>query len=309
MTYFTRLFHLDFLDEFIDWELLLDIFSKTQDGDYAALTRQQSLSRSNLLQSFSDTTVSRKPFTMSLASASTSISSSSTMFEMPGSSGSSRNTPPHSELDHHLSKGSYSVSPMLNTNWLRPLFADIYIEQGLVLETQATMEFSQALISATAFAAFSGKLNSDQLTVRKDTSQPQIRNAKGKGKSSDASKSTTSSTPSSDPRERVISSARNLGILLTKYRHYTLAGRVLIRAFGSLLENTICTNNVTLENSGSEAEEEKLSRLKYGGVTIEEAKSLSDLKNSDLLQRSLNKVSLQCNDLQYSCTCYILASI
>ncbi|KAJ2853626.1 hypothetical protein J3B02_003058, partial [Coemansia erecta] len=137
----------DILDSYGCWDLAQCIFDQTTDGDFALLTKGPDVSQKSFSTFSGKTDSIRKP--TDSVSSSNSGSSSSYVRNVAGpsiaDSSRSRDSDVYMECRDESSLDSHEGTL---SSWLNPLFANIYVERGLVLDTKQTMYMVYRLIIA-----------------------------------------------------------------------------------------------------------------------------------------------------------------
>ncbi|KAJ1918265.1 hypothetical protein H4219_002737 [Mycoemilia scoparia] len=274
----------EFLDELVNWEILSDIFSKTQDGDYAALASTKLTMR---------TGSSKDPDSSQFVHLGLPTASSSQDSFVHSIPGSSKNSFSIDNTNNSLVSTYQPLSHGVCGNWLRSLFSDIYIEQGLVLETQAAMNLSQVLISS-----ITNGVHPNAYEIK-----PQM-----SASNQNSSNNNIDQKPHINSREEIVGSTKQLVVLLTKYRYFLLASRVLVRSFVSLIENNAWECEGAALVAKSDSNSDVMARARSGGVSKEELEAMSELSNGELLQGSLNK-ALKATNLDQTFLLSCLTSI
>ncbi|KAJ1677803.1 hypothetical protein EV182_005405, partial [Spiromyces aspiralis] len=202
------------------------------------------------------------------------------------------------------SRGSFYVncegarSPIalcqFGSEWLGPLFADLYSEQGLVLDTADTLRLVGLLISA--MSAIHTPDCSDGPDLGPGSVAEPSTNASGKGKAAEYGSATLLS-----PCECVVVLARELGDLLAKNRHFVLASRAAVCTFGALLKGEAFAATTSAAGFLG-ASEDGAGRGQQGGKGL----LVFDQDNPGLLRMSLSRTLKHSHvDYMYALACLL----
>ncbi|KAJ1953036.1 hypothetical protein EC988_003223, partial [Linderina pennispora] len=233
-----------FLDAFSSWEFAAAIFKQTADGDFATLTRK----------------LAPKP------TPAVPLPSSSRSFSAHAAAGPSSGSPIAAGYEDSGEVGDGTVS-----SWLGPLFSDIYVERGLVLETEKTMKLVYRLI--TLLRRLPTTTTGLRPATRDNADALRSSRSKSSEKSVDSRDiSKLGELEADDLRSEAISCCRSLAAHLSTNRHWILATQALELTISQLARSSFVVSADVEESV--ESLNLLRQRLSSGGVSEGELDTL-----------------------------------